>query len=91
MLKIISEEIFIKIISHLNSGDYLKKAVFILVIFLVISLPQWVEEIINTVSNLITNAVALIEKIYYVFSKLVNLLNTIEVSGTGSYNNSGKT
>ncbi len=91
MLKIISEEIFIKIISHLNSGDHLKKAVFILVILLVISLPQWVEEIINTISDLISKVVALLEKIYYVFSKLVNLLNMIEVSGTGSYNNSGKT
>ena len=62
-----------------------------MVVLLVITLPQWVEEMINGVSNFIQKLIEALEKLYYVFSKIINLLNVIEVGETGSYNNSGKT
>lgn len=76
---------------QINSGDFLKKAILFLVVLLVITLPQWVEEMINGVSNFIQKLIEALEKLYYVFSKIINLLNVIEVGETGSYNNSGKT
>ena len=69
----------------------MKKYVLILIVLFVITLPQWVEEVINGISSFVQKFIEILEKLYYLVSKIINLLSVIEVGETGSYNNSGKT
>lgn len=69
----------------------MEKYVLILIVLFVITLPQWVEEVINGISSFVQKFIEILEKLYYLVSKIINLLSVIEVGETGSYNNSGKT
>jgi len=63
----------------------LKKAIIILIIFFVITLPEWVEEIINEISMFIEKFVEFLKKLYYIISKIINLINAITLNETNNF------
>ncbi|HIQ50155.1 MAG TPA: hypothetical protein EYH56_03085 [Nanoarchaeota archaeon] len=63
----------------------MKKAIIILIIFFVITLPEWVEEIINEISMFIEKFVEFLKKLYYIISKIINLINAITLNETNNF------